>query len=85
MRPPPARSFAVAAVGLFVAGFLGGGCVGAFATTFRDVPVYDRYLLGPDGNFVGPAIVEERESTVIVGAGSRVTIDEFRTLRADLE
>ena len=43
MRPPPGRSLAVAAVGLFVAGCVGGGCVGAVVTPFdRGPPVYAR-------------------------------------------
>ena len=36
-----------------------------------EVPVYDRYRLGPGAAFVGPAIVEERESTTVIGAGAR--------------
>lgn len=43
---------------------------------YSDVAVYDRYGLMPGTNFSGPAIVEERESTVIVGTDSRVRIDE---------
>ncbi|HEU5086156.1 MAG TPA: hypothetical protein VFT99_01880, partial [Roseiflexaceae bacterium] len=43
---------------------------------FDDTPVYDRYLLRPGSRFSGPAIVEERESTVIVGPGAQCLIDE---------
>jgi N-methylhydantoinase A len=50
---------------------------------YRPVPVYDRYKLGSGATFMGPAIVEERESTVIVGPRGRVTIDELRNLRVD--
>jgi N-methylhydantoinase A len=50
----------------------------------RPTPVYDRYRLAPGAQFDGPAIVEERESTVVVGPRGRVTIDEFRNLRVDL-
>ena len=32
-------------------------------------PVYDRYRLGPGTQIDGPAIVEERESTTVVGPG----------------
>ena len=46
-------------------------------------PVYDRYKLAPGAIFVGPAIVEERESTVVIGPGGRCTIDELRNLRVD--
>ena len=41
---------------------------------YVETPVYDRYALGPGARFAGPAIVEERESTLVVGAeqpGSR--------------
>jgi N-methylhydantoinase A len=39
--------------------------------------VYDRYALGAGATFGGPAIVEERESTVIVGAGAQARVDEY--------
>ena len=38
--------------------------------------VYDRYRLAPGMRFEGPAIVEERESTTVVGARSRAEVDE---------
>ena len=41
----------------------------------RDTPVYDRYALKPCDTFSGPALVEERESTCIIGVGDRVTVD----------
>lgn len=34
---------------------------------FSDVPVYDRSALAADQVFAGPAIVEERESTAVIG------------------
>ncbi len=46
----------------------------------RQTPVYDRYQLGPGASFDGPAIVEERESTVVVGPGARATVDESLNL-----
>ena len=52
---------------------------------FTSTPVYDRYTLAPGDTFDGPAIVEERESTVIVGPCSRFTIDEHRTLVLEIE
>ena len=33
----------------------------------------------------GPAVIEERESTTVVGPGARVTVDEHLTLIIDLE
>jgi N-methylhydantoinase A len=46
----------------------------------RSTPVYDRYLLAPGVALHGPAIVEERESTTVVGPGARIEIDESRNL-----
>ena len=39
-----------------------------------DCPVLSRYALGPGDAFDGPAIIEERESTFVVGPGSRVEV-----------
>ena len=43
---------------------------------FVPTPVYDRYRLGAGSTMTGPAIVEERESTAIIGPGGRVHIDD---------
>ena len=51
---------------------------------YFEVPVYDRYSLLPGTSFVGPAIVEERESTVVVGPGAHTTIDENLNLIMEL-
>ncbi len=50
---------------------------------FAAVPVYDRYRLGPGAAFVGPAVVEERECTAILGGGA-VHVDDFRNLVVQL-
>jgi N-methylhydantoinase A len=42
---------------------------------YVDTPVYDRYRLGVGSAFDGPAIVEERESTLVVGPGGRAEVD----------
>jgi N-methylhydantoinase A len=42
---------------------------------FREVPVYDRYRLGPGSAFEGPAVIEEKESTDILGPEGRAQID----------
>lgn len=42
---------------------------------FRECTVYDRYALPSRTTFRGPAIVEETESTTIIGAGSTATVD----------
>jgi N-methylhydantoinase A len=46
--------------------------------------VYDRYTLFPGAKFQGPAIIEERESTVIVGEDTSISVDEFGFLWIDL-
>jgi N-methylhydantoinase A len=51
---------------------------------YHPTPVYDRYRLAPGVQFEGPAIVEERESTAVIGPRGRATIDEHRNLRVDL-
>jgi N-methylhydantoinase A len=48
--------------------------------SFAPVPVYDRYALGSGAAFDGPAIVEERESTVVIGPSARVEVDELLNL-----
>ena len=42
---------------------------------YTETPIYDRYRLAPGASFSGPAIVEERESTVIVGPGAACETD----------
>jgi N-methylhydantoinase A len=54
------------------------------ARDFIPHAVYDRYRLPPGAEVAGPAIFEERESTVIVGDGARARVDEFGFLWIDL-
>ncbi len=44
---------------------------------FVDCPVYDRYRMGPGTRLDGPAVVEEKESTLVVGPGGKLQIDEY--------
>jgi N-methylhydantoinase A len=46
------------------------------ARGYGETTVYDRYALKPGTTFAGPAIVEERESTLIIGARGRARVDE---------
>jgi N-methylhydantoinase A len=46
----------------------------------RPVPVYDRYVLESGTVLAGPAIVEERESTTVIGPSARLEVDESRNL-----
>ena len=55
------------------------------AQGFVATPIYDRYRLAPGAMFTGPAIVEERESTVIVGPGAQCRIDEQYNLVVELQ
>jgi N-methylhydantoinase A len=52
---------------------------------FTETPVYDRYALRPGTTYAGPAIVEERESTVVVGPAAAFHIDPYQTLIIELE
>jgi len=51
---------------------------------FLATPVYDRYRLGPGDDLTGPAIIEERESTTVVGPRDRFRVDERGNLRVNL-
>jgi N-methylhydantoinase A len=51
----------------------------------RPVAVYDRYVLTPGTRIDGPAIIEERESTTVVGPDARVEVDASRNLSILLE
>jgi N-methylhydantoinase A len=46
------------------------------AGKYGEVPVYDRYRLPVDAEIEGPAIVEERESTLIMNGPGRAHVDE---------
>jgi 5-oxoprolinase (ATP-hydrolysing)/N-methylhydantoinase A len=48
---------------------------------FVDVPVYDRGRLRPGMRADGPAIIEEREATTVVGPGDRLAVDPAGNLR----
>ena len=54
------------------------------AKDFIPYTVYDRYKLFPNAKFKGPAIVEEKESTLIVGEDTTVAVDEYGFLWVDL-
>ncbi|MSQ37709.1 MAG: hydantoinase/oxoprolinase family protein [Chloroflexi bacterium] len=54
------------------------------AGRFVTAAVYDRYRLAAGVSFGGPAIVEEREATVVIPSGGRVTVDQHLSLVLDL-
>jgi N-methylhydantoinase A len=81
--PPPALAFGGAAGTRRDAGDAIKGRRRAWfaeANGWADTPVYDRYALGPGATFEGPAIVEERESTAVLGPGARCRVDEGLTI-----
>ncbi|MGE0797572.1 MAG: hydantoinase/oxoprolinase family protein [Lautropia sp.] len=49
-----------------------------------DCPVYDRYGMPAGTAVTGPALIEERESTVVVGAGVEVRVDPMLNIVAQL-
>jgi N-methylhydantoinase A/oxoprolinase/acetone carboxylase beta subunit len=57
----------------------------SMARDFIPYTVYDRYRLFPTAKFRGPAIIEEKESTVIVGEDASVSVDDFGFLWIDLK
>jgi N-methylhydantoinase A len=55
-----------------------------FSKDFLPTPVYDRYALKTGMRFEGPAIVEERESTVVVPKYASVVIDQHHNMLIQL-
>ena len=49
----------------------------AEAGGFIETPIYDRYRLGAGMELRGPAIVEERESTIVLRPNMRAAVDAF--------
>jgi N-methylhydantoinase A len=47
--------------------------------------IYNRYGLTPGTEFRGPAVVEERESTVVAGPDATIRVDEHLNLIIDIE
>ena len=55
------------------------------AKKFASVPVYDRYVLISGHQFEGPAIFEERESTVVINGHAHINVDAWGNLVVSLE
>ncbi|WP_374618561.1 hydantoinase/oxoprolinase family protein [Devosia sp.] len=51
---------------------------------FLDCPLYDRDRLKPGNSFVGPAIVEQMDTTTVVPTGASVRVDPYRNLIMDV-
>jgi N-methylhydantoinase A len=52
---------------------------------FVESPVYNRYALAPGTALHGPAVVEERESTLVAGPDCRLRVDRYLNLIVDIE
>jgi N-methylhydantoinase A/oxoprolinase/acetone carboxylase beta subunit len=50
---------------------------------YLETPVYDRYRLAAGAAREGPAIIEERESTTVIGPGARIRVDRALTIIAE--
>jgi N-methylhydantoinase A len=50
----------------------------------REAPVFDRYAIAAGDSFEGPGVVEERESTLVIGPGATFRVSETGNLVVDL-
>jgi N-methylhydantoinase A len=50
-----------------------------------DATVYDRYALAPGTEIRGPAVIEERESSFVMGPDCIATVDQHLNLVVDIE
>ena len=51
---------------------------------FAEIPVYDRYALSEGASLQGPAILEERESTVVVAGPAQMHVDRWGNVIIDM-
>jgi N-methylhydantoinase A len=47
---------------------------------FVETPAYERSQLTPGATFTGPAVIEEKDSTAVVGPEATVAVDAFLNL-----
>jgi 5-oxoprolinase (ATP-hydrolysing)/N-methylhydantoinase A len=52
-----------------------------FAGGMVDAPVYDRYAMAPGARIAGPAMIEEREATTVIGPADSLVVDAAGALR----
>ena len=52
---------------------------------FVPTPVYNRGRLKPGQTVEGPAILEQMDSTTVLGPGQKATVDQYRNLRVEIE
>ena len=51
---------------------------------YVETPIYDRYALGAGMRFAGPAIIEERESTIVLRPGMRGWVDDYANIHLQM-
>ncbi|HEY7652788.1 MAG TPA: hydantoinase/oxoprolinase family protein [Methylomirabilota bacterium] len=51
---------------------------------YVETPVYDRYRLSPGVALVGPAVIEERESTSVLPPGCGARVDDYGSLLVEI-
>jgi N-methylhydantoinase A len=51
---------------------------------YEDTPVYDRYAIAPNKKIKGPCIIEEFESTTVVGKNAVAWVDDLRNIIVNL-
>ncbi len=51
---------------------------------YREAPVYDRAALSPGDRFDGPGVIEEPESTLVIGPGASFRVSETGNIVVDL-
>jgi N-methylhydantoinase A len=51
-----------------------------FGNGYQEIPVYDRYAIAINKKIKGPCIIEEFESTTVIGEDSSVMIDQFKNI-----
>jgi N-methylhydantoinase A len=51
---------------------------------FYDTPIYDRYQLNTGIHIRGPAVVEERDSTIVAGPEATIYVDDYYNLIIEL-
>ena len=51
---------------------------------FHETPIYDSELIEPGGSFVGPGIIEVRDTTIYIPTDSSVSRDGYLNYRVRL-
>jgi N-methylhydantoinase A len=54
------------------------------ADAAQDTPVYDRATLMPGDTVIGPAIIEQLDSTTLLFPGDRASVDPYLNLIVDI-